>query len=84
VTSQAGDPPEKVLQAALTRQYGPGSPLIPVALAVLARRGITPEELTASLHRPFGEILSAISTLEADGFLTTDLLRRCSLVAQYG
>ena len=83
VTSQAGDPPEKVLQAALTRKYGPGSALIPIALAVLEHRGITPEELTASLHRPFGEILSAVSTLEADGFLTTDLLRRCSLNAQY-
>jgi len=81
VTSQAGDPPEKVLQAALTRKYGPGSPLIPVALAVLARRGITPEELTASLRRPYGEILAAIGTLEADGFLTTDLLRRCSLTS---
>ena len=80
VTSQAGDPPEKVLQAVLTRKYGPGSALIPVALAVQARRGITPEELTASLHRPYGEILSAIGTLEADGFLTTDLLRRCTLI----
>ena len=84
VTSQAGDPPEKVLQALLTRKYGPGSALIPVALAVLAHRGISPEELTASLHRPYGEILSAIGTLEADGFLTTDLLRRCSLSPQYG
>ena len=79
VTSQAGDPPEKVLQALLTRKYGPGSALIPVALAVLAQRGISPEELTASLRRPYGEILAAIGTLEADGFLTTDLLRRCSL-----
>ena len=84
VTSQEGDPPEKVLQAILTRKYGPGSPLIPVALSVLGHRGITPEELAGTLHRSFGEILSAISTLEADGFLTTDLLRRCSLAAQYG
>lgn len=83
VTSQAGDSPEKVLQALLTRKYGPGSALIPVALAVLAQRGITPEELTASLHRPYGEILAAIGTLEADGFLTTDLLRRCSLAPQF-
>ena len=82
-TSQAGDPPEMVLQALLTRKYGPGSALIPVALAVLAHRGISPEELTASLHRPYGEILSAIGTLEADGFLTTDLLRRCSLSPQF-
>ena len=79
MTSQAGDPPEKVLQTVLTRKYGPGSALIPVALAVLAQRGISPEELAASLHRPYGEILSAIGTLEADGYLTTDLLRRCSL-----
>ena len=81
VISQAGDPPEKVLQATLTRKYGPGSANIPVALAVLAQRGITPEELTASLRRPYGEILAAIGTLEADGFLTTDFLRRCSLTS---
>jgi hypothetical protein len=37
----------------------------------------------ATLHRPYGEILSAVSTLEADGFLTTDLLRRCSLSPQF-
>ena len=83
VTSQAGDPPEVVLQALLTRKYGPGSALIPVALAVQAQRGISPEELMATLHRPYGEILSAVSTLEADGFLTTDLLRRCSLSPQF-
>ncbi len=83
VTSQAGDPPEVVLQALLTRKYGAGSANIPVALAVQAQRGISPEELMATLQRPYGEILSAVSTLEADGFLTTDLLRRCSLSPQF-
>ena len=83
VTSQAGDPPQKVLQAALTRKYGAGSALIPVALAVQAQRGISPEELMAALQRPYGEILSAVSTLEADGVLSTDLLRRCSLTPQF-
>lgn len=83
VTSQAGDPPEKVLQALLTRKYGAGSALIPVALAVQAKRGISPEELMSTLQRPYGEILSAVSTLEADGVLTTDLLRRCSLTPQF-
>ncbi len=78
-TSQAGDPPEKVLQARLTRQYGAGSLPVSVGLAVLAQRGISLEELCAALHRPYAEILATVSTLEADGVVTTDFLRRCSL-----
>ena len=79
VTSQAGDPPEKVLQALLARKYGPGSPLVGIGLAVMQQRGITPGELAATVRRPYGEVLAGIGTLEADGFLTTDLLQRCSI-----
>lgn len=79
VTSQAGDPPEKVLQAQLARKYGPGSVLVSVGLAIWRQRGITPGELASAVRRPYPEILSAIGTLEADGFITTDLLQRCSL-----
>ena len=79
VTYQAGDPPEEILRARLTRHYGPGSPLIPVAQAIQAERGISAEALSARLHRPFPEILAAVGTLEADGIITTDLLGRCSL-----
>lgn len=83
VTSQAGDPPEKVLQAALARKFGPGSPLVEIGLAVQRQRGITPEELVAALHRPYGEVLAGIGTLEADGFITTDLLQRCSIAGKF-
>ena len=83
VTYQAGDPPEEILRARLTRHYGPGSPLIPVAQAIQAERGIAAEALSARLHRPFPEILAAVGTLEADGIITTDLLGRCSLTPQY-
>ena len=79
VTYQAGDPPEKVLQARLTRQYGAGALPVAVGLAVQAQRGIGLEELCGVLHRPDGEILGAVGQLEADGVVTTDLLRRCSL-----
>jgi DNA processing protein len=84
VTYQAGDPPEEVLRARLTKRYGPSSPLIPLALAIQADRGISAEALSARLHRPYSEILSAVGTLEADGIVTTDLLGRCSLSPQYG
>ena len=83
ITSQAGDPPEKVLQAQLARKYGPGSPLVNIGLTVLQQRGITPEELAAAVRRPYGEVLSGIGTLEADGFLTTDLLQRCSIARKF-
>ncbi len=79
VTSQPGDPPEKVLQALLTRKYGPSSALVPIGLAIQRQRGITPEELAAQTRTLLGDVLAAIGTLEADGFISTDLLRRCSL-----
>lgn len=83
VTSQAGDPPEKVLQALLARKYGPGSPLVGIGLAVMQQRGITPGELAGVVRRPYGEVLAGIGTLEADGFLTTDLLQRCSIAGKF-
>jgi DNA processing protein len=77
-TSQPGDPPEKVLQARLTKQYGAVSPLVPVGLAIRQHRGIGMEELAAAVGLPFAEVLSAVGQLEADGYVSTDLLRRCS------
>ena len=82
-TSQEGDPPEKVLQAALTRKYGPSSPLVAVGLAIQAQRGISAEELSARLQRPYPEILASLGSLEADGVITTDLLGRRSLTASW-
>ena len=82
-TSQAGDPPEKVLQARLVRKYGAGSPLVGIGLAVFKQRGVTPEELVTVLHLPYSVILSGIGTLEMDGFLSSDLLQRCSIAGKF-
>jgi len=83
VTSQVGDPPSAVLQAALTRRFGPGAPLIETALAIQANQGVTVDALAGLLHRPFPAVLADIGTLEANGIITTDLLRRCSLTPDW-
>ncbi len=67
------------LTAALERQYGAGSLPLAVSLAVQECRGISVEELASRLHLPLSEVLPTVALLETEGFLTTDLLRRCSL-----
>ena len=57
--------------------------LMNIGLAVFQQRGITPEELVAVLHLPYAVILSGIGTLEVDGFLSTDLLQRCSIASRF-
>ena len=68
---------------ALKRRYGAGSELIPLALAVREQRGTGPETLSVSLSRPYPAILEGLSLLEADGFVTTDMLHRCSVAPGY-
>ena len=67
------------LTAALERQYGAGSLPLAVGLAVQECRGISVEEVAVRLRQPLSEVLPAVGVLETEGFLTTDLLRRCSL-----
>lgn len=67
------------LTAALERQYGAGSLPLAVGQAVQECRGISVEEVAARLRQPLSEVLPAVGVLESDGYLTTDLLRRCSL-----
>jgi hypothetical protein len=45
--------------------------------------GITVDALAARLHISYTEALTAVTLLEADGVLTTDLLGRCSLTPNY-
>ena len=45
--------------------------------------GITVEALSAQLILPYQEVLTAVTVMEADGILTTDLLGRCSLTPNY-
>lgn len=84
VTDQAGDSPEERLRHALVRKYSASSPLIPVALAIYRQRGIGVEELVQALRRPYGDVLAAVGSLEADGVVTSDFLRRCSLSPAWG
>ena len=83
VPDQAGDSPEERFRHALVRRYAAGSALIPVALAIFRQRGIGMEELAQTLQRPYGEVLAAVGTLEADGVVTSDFLRRCSVTATW-
>lgn len=67
-----------VLADALQRQFGAGSAELDAGLAVQKNRGVTVEELSALLRQPFAATMTAVSTLEAAGFVRTDFLRRCS------
>ena len=57
---------------------GPGPEAVLLGMTVFEQRGIGPEELSAQLGLPISRVLELIGILEADGFLTTDLLRRCA------
>ncbi|MBQ9462695.1 MAG: DNA-protecting protein DprA [Bacteroidales bacterium] len=50
-----------------------------VALYVKAHRGCTAEEISRALEMPFGETAAAVHLLESDGFISTDLLGRCTI-----
>lgn len=65
-------------RSALERRYPGDAEAVRVGMAVYRHRGITPEELASLLDLPYPRILELAGLLEADGFLTTDLLRRCS------
>lgn len=72
-----------VLADALRRQFGADSAELAAGLAIQKNRGVTVEELSAQLHLPFATVMTAVSTLEAAGFVRTDLLRRCSLTTEW-
>lgn len=67
---------------ALEKHYGtgagPGPDAIRLGMAVYRQRGIGPEELAAQLRLPYPHVLQLMSLMEADGFIVTDLLRRCT------
>lgn len=67
-----------------------GESLTPEAISLMAKllelirkeKGITLEELAASCGLPYHMVLKSCSMLESDGFITTDLLQRCSINAK--
>ena len=67
------------LEALLARKYGADSPLIRLALAVRGRPGISLEELVRETGWSWPEVQERAALLETDGFLETDLLRRCTI-----
>ena len=53
--------------------------LVAIAMAIRANRGIAPEEICRLLDMDFGSVSAAVCLLESDGFITTDLLQRCTI-----
>ena len=67
------------LEALLGRKYGLGSPLIQLALLVKSRPGITLEEVARETGWAWPEVQERAAILETDGYLETDILRRCTI-----
>ena len=70
------------LHGALGQRYGAQAAAL--AAAVQAKPGIGPERLAAQLGLPYSRVLELVGLLEADGFVETDLLRRCTLSPSAG
>ena len=62
---------------------GLGRATVTIGMAIRSHRGITADELSALTALPISTVVQCIGLLEAHGFITTDLLRRCSLTAPY-
>ena len=53
--------------------------IISIALLISRRRGILPEEIAEELSLDYGSVSAALCLLESDGFICTDLLKRCCI-----
>ena len=67
------------LEALLGRKYGLGSPLVQLALLVKSRPGISLEEVARETGWAWPEVQERAAILETDGYLETDILRRCTI-----
>ena len=72
------------LEEKLRRSYSGADPdflatILQVAGAIRSRRGITPEEICREYQLEYGKVSAAVCLLESDGFVCTDLLKRCSI-----
>ena len=70
------------LEALLGRKYGADSPLIRLALVVKGHPGISLDEIVRETGWSWPEVQERAAILETDGFLETDLLRRCTIPAK--
>ena len=85
-TASEGDgraSPRDPFRLALERAFGNGSAAVAIGLTVRENRGIILEDLCAVLHLPIATVLECAGRLEADGFITTDLFRRCAVAPDY-
>lgn len=67
----------------LENRFGAPSPAVAVGMAIRENRGVTADDLAALTGLGIGPVQEGIGLLEADGIITTDLLRRCALAATY-
>jgi len=70
------------LRALLGRKYGPDSPPVRMAMLVKGKPGIALEEIARETGWSWSEVLERAGILEADGYLETDLLQRCTIPAK--
>ncbi|MBO6168594.1 MAG: DNA-protecting protein DprA [Bacteroidales bacterium] len=80
----AAGSPRPGLKEQIERCYGGTAPesvaeLASIALLIQEQRGITPEEICRTLQMEYGKVSAAVCLLESDGFICTDLLRRCCI-----
>lgn len=70
------------LEDELRAKYPDNAEVRRVCIAIRENRGLTAEEIAGMLDMKFREVSRAVSLLEMDGFVTTDLLGRCAINAK--
>ena len=73
----------KTLREHLEGRFGASSALVGIGMAIRDQYGIMPDQLATRLGLPIATVLEGIGLLEAEGIVTSDLLRRCSLTPAY-
>ena len=74
----------KVLRSAVVSRYGSSADAMEtVCLCIFDNPGIGFAEIGALTSLPYSTILECAGMLEADGFIVTDLLQRCSISGRY-
>lgn len=73
----------KTLKDLLESRFGAGSPVVGIGLAIRDHCGVMPDQLASSLGLSIATVLEGIGLLEAEGIVTSDLLRRCSLTPAF-
>ena len=74
----------RTLQESLVACYGnapegTASDIVAIATLISKRSGITPDEICTALGLDYGSVSAALCLLESDGFVSSDLLKRCCI-----